>query len=47
MKGKTPVAVALSSAGWSDVAHELRERAFWTANFASADVLQLMHDKIT
>ncbi len=47
MKRKTPVARALSSQEWSEVPRELRERAFWTANFASADLLHLMHDKLT
>ena len=47
MKGRTPIAVALRSDEWADVPLELRDRAFWTAQFASADLLQLMHDKIT
>ena len=46
MKGRTPIAVALRSDEWADMPQELRDRAFWTAQFASADVLQLMHDKI-
>ena len=47
MQGRTPVARALSSQEWSDVPQELRDRAFFTANFAQADLLQLMHQKIT
>jgi len=46
MSSRTPVAVALRSDEWEDAPQELRDRAFWTANFAQADVLQLMHDQI-
>lgn len=47
MDSRTPVAVALSSQEWADLPQELRDRSFWTARFASADLLQLMYDKIT
>ena len=47
MKGRTPIAVALRSDEWADVPLELRDRAFWTAQFASMHALQLMHDEIT
>ena len=47
MHAKTPVARALSSAEWADVPQEIRDRSFWTARFAEADLLQLMHDKIS
>lgn len=46
MNAKTPIAQAMTSAEWSDVPLALRERSFWTARFAKADVLQIMHDKI-
>ncbi len=46
MNAKTPIAQAMTSAEWADVPLALRERSFWTARFAKADVLQLMHDKI-
>lgn len=46
MNAKTPVAQAMTSAEWADVPLALRERSFWTARFARADLLQLMHDKI-
>jgi hypothetical protein len=46
MNAKTPIARALTSAEWADVPLALRERAFWTARFAKADVLQVMHDAI-
>jgi hypothetical protein len=46
MDRKMPIARALTSAEWADVPLALRERAFWTANFAKADVLQVMHDAI-
>lgn len=44
MNAKTPVARALRSAEWADVPLAIRERAFFTAQFAKADVLQEMHD---
>lgn len=47
MSSKLPVARALRSDEWSDVPVELRDRAFFTANFAQADLLQLMHEKLT
>ncbi len=46
MDRKMPIARALTSAEWADVPLALRERALWTANFAKADVLQVMHDAI-
>jgi hypothetical protein len=46
MNAKMPIARALTSAEWADVPLALRERAFWTARFAKADVLQVMHDAI-
>lgn len=44
--GKGPVAEALSNAEWEGVPLALRERAFWTANFAGVDVLGMMHEEI-
>ncbi len=47
MSSKLPVAKALRSDEWRDVPQELRDRAFFTAQFAGADLLQLMHEKLT
>jgi hypothetical protein len=46
MNAKMPIAKALTSAEWADVLLALRERSFWTARFAKADLLQLMHDML-
>jgi hypothetical protein len=46
MNAKTPIAKALTSAEWADVPLAFRERAFWTARMARADVLQTMHDML-
>lgn len=46
MDRKSPVAQALSHEEWAEVPLALRERAFWSANFARADMLQVMHDMI-
>lgn len=46
MDRRMPVARALSHREWEDVPLALRERAFWTANFAKMDVMQVMHDAI-
>jgi len=46
MNAKTPVARELTSAEWAQLPLAFRERSFWTARFAKADLLQLMHDKI-
>jgi hypothetical protein len=46
MDRKMPIARALTSEEWAGVPLALRERAFWTARFAKADVLQVMHEAI-
>ena len=46
MNRKMPVAKVLTSDEWSQVPLALRERAFWSARFAQADALQVMHDAI-
>lgn len=46
MDRKMPIARALTSDEWAGVPLALRERSFWTARFAKADVLQVMHDAI-